>query len=261
MNRAIYFDYIEKNLNYLAFRILQLGKINLLDLNLHSETFFADLLNVVYGFTLRNLNAKLQNAEGVDLVDEKNKIIVQVSSICTKQKIEASLEKDFLVRFKGYRFKYMSIARNAGNLGTKSYTNPHNVIFLPEEDIIDINVILRHVLSMTVDKQKTIYEFVKKELGDDPREGSFHSNLATLIDILAREDLSDVPEHPEIKAHNIEEKIIYNNLEEVKDLIDEYKVYYSRLNGIYSEFDKQGNNKSISVFRRIKRLYIYLSNE
>ena len=45
MNRTEYFNYIEEKLNILSYRIKNRGKINLLDLNIHSETFFADLID------------------------------------------------------------------------------------------------------------------------------------------------------------------------------------------------------------------------
>jgi len=64
MNRTWYFNYIEEKLNILAYRIETRGKINILDLNIHSETFFADLCNIVFGLNLVNLNSFVQNTEG-----------------------------------------------------------------------------------------------------------------------------------------------------------------------------------------------------
>lgn len=46
MNRSTYFNYIEEKLGVLSFRINTRGKINLLDLNIYSETFFADMINI-----------------------------------------------------------------------------------------------------------------------------------------------------------------------------------------------------------------------
>ena len=87
MNRSIYFNYIEEKLNILSFRIKSLsyrvyirGKINLLDLNIYSESFFAELMNHLLGYNLENINAISQNMEGIDLVDFKNKVVVQVSA-------------------------------------------------------------------------------------------------------------------------------------------------------------------------------------
>ena len=38
MKRSEYFNYIEEKLNFLSYRIKSRGKINLLDLNIHSES-------------------------------------------------------------------------------------------------------------------------------------------------------------------------------------------------------------------------------
>jgi hypothetical protein len=82
MNRSYYFNYIEEKITILASRIENRGKINLLDLNIYSETFFADLLNILFYYQLVNLNIIKQNVEGIDLVDKKNKVIAQVSATC-----------------------------------------------------------------------------------------------------------------------------------------------------------------------------------
>lgn len=55
MNRSQYFNYIEEKINYLSYRISKRGKINLLDLNIYSETFFAEMINILLKFNL-NLN-------------------------------------------------------------------------------------------------------------------------------------------------------------------------------------------------------------
>ncbi|KGK81932.1 hypothetical protein DP73_21090 [Desulfosporosinus sp. HMP52] len=255
MNRSHYFNYIDKKLSWLAWRIESRGKINLLDLNIYSETFFADMLNMLFEYQLKNLNVIKQNVEGIDLVDTENEIISQVSSTCTKQKIESSLKKKIFERYKGFRFKFISISKNADKMRESTFDNPHNALFKPAEDIIDTTTIQNKVLTMTIDKQKEFYEFIKKELGNDIDIVKVDSNLATILNILANEDLSDGIESPEINSFEINKKIEFNNLQTIQDTIDEYKIYYSKLNEKYMEFDKQGANKSLSVFRLIKNQY------
>ena len=58
MERVGFFNTIEEKLNFLSFRIEQRGKINLLDFNSHSENFFADLINLIFDYKLKNLNAQ-----------------------------------------------------------------------------------------------------------------------------------------------------------------------------------------------------------
>jgi hypothetical protein len=47
-------NYIEEKLNVLSYRITKRGKLNILDLNIHSETFFADFLNMLCDLKLQN---------------------------------------------------------------------------------------------------------------------------------------------------------------------------------------------------------------
>ena len=93
MNRSGYFNYIEEKLNFLAYRIKERGKLNLLDLNIYSETFFAEMMNMLLDLNLKNMNAIWQNVEGIDLIDIDNKVVAQVSSTNSRQKIENFLNK------------------------------------------------------------------------------------------------------------------------------------------------------------------------
>ena len=88
MNRQFYFNYIEERLATLEIRIRNRGTLNILDLNIHSETFFAQLIMTVLGFHFDNLNTIKQNIEGIDLIDNDNKIIAQVSATSTKAKFK-----------------------------------------------------------------------------------------------------------------------------------------------------------------------------
>uniref|UniRef100_UPI0015CF6C05 SMEK domain-containing protein n=1 Tax=Vibrio cholerae TaxID=666 RepID=UPI0015CF6C05 len=92
MNRTSYYNYIDEKIHTLAYRIDTNGKLNMLHLHMHSESFYLHLLNLLYGYELENLNKVLQNVEAIDLIDHKNKIIIQVSSTCTKNKVESALE-------------------------------------------------------------------------------------------------------------------------------------------------------------------------
>ena len=61
------------------------NKINYTDINILSEGFVCDLLNILYELGVSK--AKRQNEPGYDLISNKKKIIVQVSTTCTPQKV------------------------------------------------------------------------------------------------------------------------------------------------------------------------------
>ena len=262
MNRTRYYNYIEEKLNFLAYRIEKRGKINLLDLNIHSETFFAELFNILYDYNLVNLNCIKQNAEGIDLVDTKNKIIIQVSATCTKEKIENSLNKGIYLFYKDYNFKFISISKEVSNkLRITEFENPYNLIFDSQKDILDSTILLRYILNLEIDKQKILFEFIKKELGEEISTVKVDSNLAEIINVLAKEDLDLKSAKINTTVFVIEEKINYNNLNGVRELIDDYKIFSVKLNQKYTEFDRGGRNKSTSILQIIRKQYVKLKNE
>lgn len=259
MNLQKYFDFIEESLSILATRIEIRGKINLLDLNLHSENFYRDFVNLLFNWELENLNVIDQNAAGIDLFDTTNRIVVQVSSTATKQKVESALKKD-LSAYAGYSFKFISISKDATKLRSKTFANPHKLVFNPQSDILDVPSLLREVNALDINRMKEVYDFMKKELKAEPDPEKVESNLATIIDILSKEDWSGRNLDTEKVPFDIEEKITFNDLNTARKFIEEYFVYNSRIDKIYTEFDKMGVNKSFSVLKGVRSIYLTLDS-
>jgi hypothetical protein len=255
MNRPDYFNVIEERLNLLALRINSRGRLNILDYHGHSENFFQYLLNEVYGWTVTNENDNKQNVEAIDLIDLSNKFVIQVSSTTSKQKIESSLSKNSIKTFTGYTFKFISISKDADALRKDTFKNPHGISFAPSTDIIDKNSILSKIRGLHINDQERIYQFVKKELVMEIDAMKLESNLATVINILSKEDWDKTEPVAEVNSFEIDRKISYNNLNAAKVIIDDYSVHYSRVDKIYTEFDSQGSNKSSSVLSTIRQEY------
>ncbi len=260
MNRTRYFDYIEDKLHVLARRIETKGKLNLLDVHLHSENFYLHLFNLLYAYKLENLNTKLQNVEAIDLIDHTNKIFIQVSATCTKQKVESALNKPILEDYKNYSFKFISISKDASKLRNNSFNNPFSVSFTPVSDIYDIVSILNDILIKKTNEQKEIYSFIKDELGNDVDIVKLDSNLASVINILSQENWDDSAQDESVNSFEIERKIVFNELQKSKTIIDEYCIFYKKVDEKYTEFDLQGKNKSYSVLRSIRREYLTLKH-
>ena len=261
MNRSHFFNYIEEKLSTLFFRIKARGKINLLDLNIYSETFFANLINILLEYDLKNINSIRQNCESIDLIDTDNKIIVQVSATCSKQKIENSLSKEILKDYTEYMFKFIAISEDASKLKSTTFDNPYSIKFNPSDDIYDLTSLLNIVLNSTINKQRELYNFFRSELGNNVDIVKIDTNLASIINILSNEDFSNTISSPEINSFEISRKIEFNNLFIAETTIEDYKIYYSKLNEKYLEFDKQGANKSLSVLNMIRKQYVKLSNK
>ena len=258
MNRTEYYNYIDGKLHVLALRITTGGKLNMLSLHMHSENFYLHLFNLLYDYNLENLNQSLQNVEAIDLIDHTNKIVTQVSATNTKSKIESALKKDIVNLYSAYTFKFISIAKDASNLRKNTFINPHSISFNPSEDIYDITSILNTVLIGGIDRQNEIYQFIKKELGNEIDIVKLDSNLATVINILAKEKWDEVNKPDPLDRFEIDRKIVYNDLDSAKSLIEEYSLYYGKVDAKYSEFDSLGSNKSNSVLATFKREYLKL---
>lgn len=256
MLRNKYFDYIQKHLSLLTLQIKDRGKLNILNLHVQSENFFTLLLNHIFDWELHNLNTLQQNVKGVDLIDDNRKILVQVSATNTKQKIDYSLQKAVQQKYTNYNFKFLSIACDATELRKKTYNVPSDINFDPNTDIIDIQSILKYLLTLKVGKLKIIYEFIKEELGEEVNIIRLDSNLAEIINILSLEKWNEIEENPDVKSFEIAKKISFNNLVATKLIIDDYAIHYNRLDQKYKEFDNQGVNKSYSVLQFIRRSYI-----
>ncbi len=262
MNRNTYFDYIDEKLHTLSGRIETRGKLNLLDLHVHSENFYLYFFNLIYCYKLENLNTKLQNVEAIDLIDHKNKILIQVSATSTKQKIELALSKDIIKKYNGYTFKFISISKDSSDLRKKNYyANPHSINFTPTQDIYDIVTILKDIQSKNIDEIKDIYDFIKKELGGEIDIVKLDSNLATIINILSKEQWDEANQTNTVNSFEIERKITFNELKNARDAIKEYCVYYLKIDEKYAEFDTKGVNKSNSVLASIRREYLKFKNQ
>lgn len=224
-----------------------------MDLNIHSENIYAELLNLVFGWDLKNLNASHQNSEAIDLQDEGRKILIQVSSTNTKVKIESSLTKDLSAK-KGWQFYFLSIAREATDLRKLNYSNPHGLNFNPPTDIFDVASILRKIQNESLDKLIAIDAFLRKEFPlVDPNR--MDSGLTAVINILATENLN-VPSTDVGITFSIEEKIAVNQLQGVaKHAIEEHVIHHPRVQKIYTEFDKQGANRSLAILAKVAQLY------
>lgn len=261
MKRSIYYNYVEEKLSVLSVRVERRWKLNILDHHIHSENFYLNLLNNYFWWELENLNNNLQNVEAIDLIDKKNKYIIQVSATCTKTKVEDALSKESIKKYKneGYSFKFISISKNAKILRWKKFVNPALIPFNPDSDIIDIDMILDNFINVTdINFQKKIYLLIKDELGNDLDMLKMESNITMVINILSEEDLSISSKDLRIETNpfEIKRKIDFNNLITSEDKINEYKIYHTRVTEKYQECDKIWKNKSLSILNKINKLYL-----
>jgi len=258
LNSQRYFNNISEWLEVLSQRIKTNGKLNILDLNIHAETFYRDLINIVYKYELQSANVSVANFEAIDLIDETNKIIVQVSSTATKQKIESTLKKESIKGYaeEGYGLQFMFVADEASSLRAKKIANPYNIKFCAADDIYDKVVLLNSISQLEIGRKTIVNDLFEKEFGQKPDSLKINNNLTTIIQLLAKENLSMTSNPTNLDYFNIDEKVTFNDLNLIKETtIDEYKVYYNKVDSIYKVFDHEGQNKRVSVLRKVTSFY------
>ena len=65
--------------------------MNLTDDSVNSENIFRDVLNICYNYNLANTNLFKSNYGAIDLKDDENKVIVQVTAQRSTQKVQDTL--------------------------------------------------------------------------------------------------------------------------------------------------------------------------
>lgn len=256
MSRKDLYDYVDERIAVLAYRVEMRGKLNILDLHLHSENFYRDFLNILYGWNLKNLNKANQNVEAIDLIDETHQIVVQVSATNTKQKIENTLSKELMANYSGWTFKFVSIAKSADDLRKKSYGNRYGLQFDPTKDIIDVPSVMREIIDLSTDDLKKVHGFIKQELGNDLTAFALESDLVRVITMLANVDASEFEGFRLENEFEVEEKIDFNSLVGAADVIKEYNVWQMAVRRVYATFDAEGMNKSFFVLQKIRSFYV-----
>ena len=103
---------------------------------------------------------------------------------------------------------------------------------------------------LNINDQERIYQFVKKELVNEIDPLKLESNLATVINILSKEDWNKKEAVGEINSFEIDRKISHNNLNSAKIIIDDYSLHYIRVDKIYSEFMPKVAIKVIRCFQQ-----------
>ena len=191
---------------------------------------------------------------------ETDNIVIQISATNTKSKIDNALSK-LSLEYEGFNFKFISIAKDANNLRNQTYNPPKGINFAPATDIYDAKSILQDVYNSDINTLEIIYKLIKSELGRDTDVLRLESNLSSIINILSKENLASIDTNANINTFEIKRKIYFNNLNTSKEIIDDYKLYHHIVAKIYSEFDRLGCNRSISVLNTIKGEYINHSSE
>lgn len=257
------FDSIEIYLTLLNTSINLRSSLNILDLNIHSENFFRDFLNLIFSWHLENMNFEHHNSESIDLIDNESKILVQVSSINSRPKINGTLQKLDGIEFVGYHFLFVDLGEPDRNVFTRSYVETQFLVFDKKMDIINSKTILRIVENNTIEQNNKILKFLSSELINIQDMRTEETNLAAVINLISEISLDDADEISSfvVDTYRIEEKIEFNNLQDCYEDISDFSIYAGKIQKIYDNYAETGRNKTKSIFHAIRSMLKKLITE
>jgi len=169
------------------------SRLNLTDINIYSENFYRDLLNLLLGYNLKNINVQDLNAAAIDLGDEVLKIAIQVTSSSDVKKIKKTIAK-FVEYGLGEKYSSLIVLNIASK---KKYREPFIEIdgwsLDTVKDVWDVGYLLEKISDLPTEKIKVVSEFLDREITLSSR-ASIPKEVTTILRLI--EYISD-DNHPE----------------------------------------------------------------
>lgn len=233
MNREIYLKDISENLAILSTEVSNLNAINFYDTNIVAEDFFSGLLNLIYGYELKNANHLEKNAPAIDLIDLENRVAVQVTSNNDSEKIKHTIDE--FNKNKVYQLcdrLIIMILTKKKKYSTNFDTNGM-FIFEKTRDIFDVEDLLKDIKKLSTERIKEISRYLSEEFRDkyDIVKKTQANEVETIIDLIVYlSKHRKVNENHETKV-DPEYKIYKRFRNFAERLTTEYKTLYT----IYGE--------------------------
>ena len=219
------------------------ASLNLTDINLVAENFYRDLLNLVFGYNLININSINPNAKAIDLGDSTNRIAIQVTSTSALKKttdtVNGFIEKN---HHKDYdRLIVLNLVKKSKHKA--SHVGDSGVFELDTaKDIWDYKDLARKISDKTVAELEIIADFLESSLELYSKEKA-PKEVETFMAMI---ELLSVDTHPQAGKGYIEEpdpeRKIYKRFSDYSDFltgiyIESFKIYGNILKEIIEGSD------------------------
>lgn len=170
--REKYIKSIIDGLGRLQHELDMLDKINLYDINIISEDFFTGLLNLIYGYELKNANHDKKNTEAVDLVDIKHRIAVQVTHDNSREKISSTIRAYIDGGlYDDYDRLILFLLRSKKNY-VKDFDTKEMLRFDIKRDIMDISDLIPEIKALDTERLKAVDAYCAAEIAGYRQRGS-----------------------------------------------------------------------------------------
>jgi len=254
-----YLSTITSGLVHLSRCVEARASINLNDINIHSENFYKELFNLIYGHELKNLNSITKNSTSIDLADDNKKICIQVTCTNTIEKIKKTVDKFINEKlYDKYDTLQVLILTKKKDYTTKTYGVNGIYNFNIKSGVIDYKDVLQHIQDLTTEKQFEIKCFLEKELNFKDAEKT-PKEVKTLMHMI--QILSD-DEHPSAGNGFAEKPDPENKIfKRFSDHSDTIISKYQHLAPMYGDILSCIREESDIGLIKLKKMEIYLEKQ
>lgn len=251
----VYLKTISDALAFLVSQLSMNGRMNLLDGHVLAEHFFEQFLNELYGWHLSSTNDTVPNASAIDLIDDKSKLSVQVSTNTKKSKVQTTLKKASQAH-EGYHVAFVFITHDARNLSRLKYSVPENIIFNPIKDIFDMSQLMLACQDSQTETLLRLQDLCKSDvLPVQDNVPIQDSELVQVLRAIAKINMGVTNNLKIPRRFAIQQKIDFNDLGLIQQqTIDELAVYNVSLDNIYELFTQDGITPGI-IFQKLSAIY------
>ena len=229
MNKEIYLKNVAESLALLSKQVELLNAVNLYDINIIAEDFFTGLLNLIFGYKLKNANVVEKNAQAIDLIDEENKISIQVTSDNSSTKIKHTIHEYIDNRSYEKYDRLIVLILTRKKKYSKPFDTNNTFIFDKGSDILDIKDLIKSIRGLEIEKIREINDFLGRELCDKvySAKETQANEIDTIIDLIEY-----ISKHKEVKK-KIDSEVdpeykIFKRFKDFSDrLISEYTTLYT----------------------------------
>ena len=156
LNKEIYLKEVAGSLALLSKEVTIRNAVNLYDINIVAEDFFPGLLNLIYGYELKNANYVEKNAPAIDLFDKIGKIAVQVTSDNSSKKINHTIEE--FNKNESYKIydRLIILILTQKKRYTKEFNTDGKFVFDKTKDIWDVEDLMKDIRELDTDLIKKL---------------------------------------------------------------------------------------------------------
>lgn len=254
LNRKDNIDKISTKLAILAHKVELNSCLNLMDLNIHAEYFFCDLLNVIFNASLVNLNTINTNAKSIDLIDLRKRLAIQVTSTPEFSKIKKTVD-GFIETENINNIDRLIVLIIIKKKRYQAKTYGDKFIISVSDDVLDYTDLIKLIMGLPPEKIQKICDYLSSQIFDTPSQKA-PKEVTTILEMIK---ILSTDEHPQ-SGNGFQEEPDPNG--KINKRFSAYAEYlmeiYVPLMAAYAGILNEINNSSDSGIININKLSAYL---